>query len=127
MRRGDAVTVGAAGTHGPDRPDPVHPDTVFRISSLTKPVVAALAMVLVDDGVLDLDARSTTSCPSSADRRVLVDPADAGGPTVRAHRPVTVRDVLELRAGMGMDLAPAGGRPTTSGVRASSASGPCAR
>ena len=50
--RGGEVARGAAGTHTPGRDDPVRPDTVFRIASVTKPVVAAAALSLVYDGTL---------------------------------------------------------------------------
>ena len=54
-RHGEVVSRGAAGGHGTGAP--VRPDTVFRISSMTKPVVAAVAMALVDDGALGVAAQ----------------------------------------------------------------------
>lgn len=101
---GDEVARGAAGTFGPADDRPIGPDTVFRVSSMTKPVVAAAAMTLIDDGTLELDAPVYDLLPELANRRVL---ADAGGPlseTVPAGRPILVRDVLEFRLGLGMDF-----------------------
>ncbi|MDQ0372746.1 serine hydrolase domain-containing protein [Cellulomonas humilata] len=94
-RAGD-VTVGAAGTGAPD--------TIFRISSVTKPVVAVLAMQLVDEGLLSLDDPVDRLLPELAGRRVLRSPDAPIDDTVLAERPVTVRDVLEFRLGLGMDF-----------------------
>jgi len=101
---GDDVVRGEAGTHGPGSDGPIRPDTVFRLSSTTKPIVAAAAMTLVDDGALDLDAPVDDVLPELADRRVLVDPTDPRGVTVPARRPITARDLLDFRLGLGMDF-----------------------
>jgi len=62
-----AMTVGGA---------PMRRDTLFRISSLTKPMTAAVALSLVEDGLLDLDGPIDELVPELADRRVL--PARTG-------------------------------------------------
>lgn len=56
LARGDAAQVHAIGSMrtGPDAP-PMEPDTIFRIASITKPITAAGAMLLVDDGTFALD------------------------------------------------------------------------
>jgi len=55
LRQGKTVHLGAFGKRDPasDRPDVVT-DTIFLIASLTKPVVCAGFMLLVQDGLLDL-------------------------------------------------------------------------
>jgi CubicO group peptidase (beta-lactamase class C family) len=103
-RHGEPVSTGAAGVHAPGTDHVVRPDTVFRIASTTKPVVAAAAMVLVDEGVLELDGPVDGLLPELADRRVLADPTDPEAGTVPAERPITVRDVLTLRLGIGLDF-----------------------
>ncbi|QMW66462.1 beta-lactamase family protein [Mumia sp. ZJ1417] len=105
VARGDEVAVGAQGTYGPEDATPVRPDTPFRISSVTKPVVAASAMSLLDDGTLTLDAPVERWLPELGDRRVLRDPAGPLDDTVPAARPITVADVLELRLGIGLDFS----------------------
>jgi CubicO group peptidase (beta-lactamase class C family) len=100
---GTETGTGFAGLHGPVGP-PIGEDTIFRISSMSKPVVAVAAMTLVDDGILDLDADVDDLLPELADRRVLVDPFGPVNDTVPAVRPITVRDVLEFRLGMGLDF-----------------------
>src|SRR5690349_22295380 len=50
---------------------PMRRETPFRLASLTKPMLAALAMLLVDDGALDLAEPVDRHLPELADRRVL--------------------------------------------------------
>ncbi len=83
---------------------PLGPDTIFRIASITKPIVAVLALRLVDEGLLELDAPMERWLPEFADRRVL---RTRGGPlddTVPAARPTTLRDVLAMGSGLGWDM-----------------------
>ena len=95
--------VGASDAHSPSHA-PIEADTIFRLSSTTKPIVAAAAMTLIDDGTLDLDADVDRWLPELAERRVLLDPAGPIDRTEPARRPITVRDVLTFRLGLGMDL-----------------------
>jgi CubicO group peptidase (beta-lactamase class C family) len=104
--RGGDVHVGAAGTiTGDGHGAPVGPDTIFRLSSMTKPVTAVAALVLVEDGRLALDDAIDTWLPELADRRVLARPEAPLTDTVPARRPITVRDVITFRLGWGMDFA----------------------
>jgi CubicO group peptidase (beta-lactamase class C family) len=118
VSRGSEVARGAAGTHTPGGDDAVRPDDVFRISSMTKPVVAAAALTLVDDGALGLDEPVDRLLPELADRVVLADPADASAGTVPARRPVTVRDVLTFRLGLGIDFTAPWPTPTLAALAA---------
>ncbi|MBN1093917.1 beta-lactamase family protein [Blastococcus sp. TML/M2B] len=79
-RDGALVACGAAGVHTPGGGDPVAPDTVFRIASITKPVVAAAAMSLVDDGILRLDDPVDARCSPSS-------PTGRSSPTRRTPPP----------------------------------------
>jgi CubicO group peptidase (beta-lactamase class C family) len=77
------------------------PDTIFRIASMTKPVAAAAALILVEECVLRLDDPVDDFLPELASRRVLTRldaPLDS---TVPAARPITVRDVLTFTLGLG--------------------------
>lgn len=96
--------IGALGKVRVDGDAPVTPDTVFRISSMTKPITAVAALCLVDDGVLGLDDPIDRWLPELADRRVLAPGATSLDDTVPAARPITVRDVLTFRLGWGMDF-----------------------
>ena len=103
-RRGE-VRTGAAGRAGgtPDRA--VDDRTIFRISSMTKPITAVAALILVEDCVLRLDDPVDELLPELADRRVLVDPSGPLDRTVPAARPVNLRDLLTFRFGLGMDFS----------------------
>ncbi|QDP97204.1 beta-lactamase family protein [Microlunatus elymi] len=77
------------------------PDTIFRIASITKPIVAAATMVLVERGVIDLDESVAWLLPELADPVVL---RNLEGPTddvMPAERAITVRDLLTFQAGHG--------------------------
>ena len=103
-RRGE-VRTGAAGTTDATLDRAVDERTIFRISSMTKPVTAVAALVLVEDCVLRLDDAVDELLPELADRRVLVDPSGPLDRTVPATRPVTLRDLLTFRFGLGMDFS----------------------
>ncbi|MET0191561.1 MAG: serine hydrolase domain-containing protein [Pseudonocardia sediminis] len=98
---GDEVTVEALGTTGPGGVA-MRRDTVVRISSMTKPIVAAAAMALVEDGLFDLDEPVDRLLPELAGRRVLRRPGAALDDTVAAHRAITVEDLLSFRLGIGV-------------------------
>ncbi|MDB5635637.1 MAG: serine hydrolase [Bradyrhizobium sp.] len=81
---------------------PMARDTIFRITSMTKPVTAVAAMILVEECKLRLDDPVDRWLPELADRKVLraIDaPIDD---TVPAKRAVTLRDLLTFRSGYGM-------------------------
>jgi CubicO group peptidase (beta-lactamase class C family) len=103
--RDDDVEVGDAGALTRGEGEPVRRDSIFRISSMTKPVVAAGALVLVEECRLRLDDPVDELLPELADRRVLVDPrGPIDGDAVPANRPITTEDVLTFRLGLGMDF-----------------------
>src|SRR3954451_21067680 len=86
---------------------PMAGDTICRMGSMTKPIVAACAMTLVEDCTVRLDDPVDDLLPELADMRVL---ADADGPledTVPANRPITLRDLLTFPLGTGMVLTEA--------------------
>ncbi|HEX8343510.1 MAG TPA: serine hydrolase domain-containing protein [Actinoplanes sp.] len=106
IARGDDVRVDTIGATEFGGTRPMRRDTVFRITSMTKPVVAAAAMMLVEDGTLSLDEPVDRVLPELAGRRVL---ARVDGPlddTVPAARPITVEDVLTYRMGFGFLIEP---------------------
>ena len=103
-RRGEAHadTIGARAVGG----NPMRRDTIFRVSSLTKPVAAAAAMVLVEDGRVRLDEPVDRLLPELADRRVLRRLDGPLDDTVPAKRPITLRDLLTMRMGFGFIMGP---------------------
>jgi CubicO group peptidase (beta-lactamase class C family) len=94
-------TVGAACVDGTGV---LGADTVFRIASLTKPLVAAVTLMLVEDGVTALTAPIDEWLPELADRRVVRALDGPIGDTVAARRPITVQDLLTMRMGFGFSF-----------------------
>lgn len=106
-RRGE-VHVEAIGAMAFDGA-PMRRDTIFRLDSLSKPVVAAAAMTLVDDGTLELDDPVDPWLPELADRRVLRAIDGPLDDTVPAIRPISLRDLLTFRLGLGYLMDPGTG------------------
>ena len=102
----EQVDVGVFGQTGLGSGDPMRRDTPFRITSMTKPIVAAAVLALVDAGELDLDGPVDAFLPELADRRVLERLDGPLDQTVPADRAITVRDLLTFRLGFGMNGAP---------------------
>lgn len=80
---------------------PMREDAVFPLSSNTKPIAGILAMRLVERGVIALDDPVEAQLPELAWPRVLAEPDGPLDRTVPAERPVTVRDLLTMTAGVG--------------------------
>lgn len=99
-RRGE-VHVDAIGKLDVGGTAPMRRDTIFRIASLTKPVTAAAAMMLVEECKLRLDDPVDHWLPELADRKVLRSLESEITETVAAHRPITLRDLLTFRLGLG--------------------------
>jgi CubicO group peptidase (beta-lactamase class C family) len=102
----DNVHIDTIGTMAFDREEPMRRDAIFRIASMTKPVLAAATMMLVDDGNLALDEPVDRLAPELADRRVLRRIDGPLDDTVPANRPITIEDLLSFRMGYGMVFEP---------------------
>lgn len=101
VSHGEEVHSGAIG-HLDFEGAPMPRDAIFRISSMTKPMCAAVAMMLVEDGTLTLDAPVNRWLPELANRRVLRAIDGPLADTVPAERAITVRDLLTFRMGFGI-------------------------
>jgi CubicO group peptidase (beta-lactamase class C family) len=109
-RRGE-THVDAIGTTTVGGSAPMRRDTIFRIASMTKPITAAAAMILVEECRLRLDEPVDRLLPELADRKVLKRLDGPLDDTVPAHRPITLRDLLTFRLGIGAVMAPPGRYP----------------
>jgi CubicO group peptidase (beta-lactamase class C family) len=106
MSRGGETIVETIGTTAFEGDQPMRRDTIFRVASVTKPITAVAALILVEAGALRLDDPVDALLPELADRRVL---RTIDGPledTVPANRPLTLRDLLTFRAGYGAIFTP---------------------
>jgi CubicO group peptidase (beta-lactamase class C family) len=93
--------VDAIGTLAFDREAPMRRDTIFRLASVTKPITAVAAMILVEECRLRLDDPVDELLPELANRRVLRTIDSELDDTVPAKRPITLRDLLTFRSGYG--------------------------
>lgn len=101
VARGDRVVVEAVGSLDVEGGAPMARDSIFRIASIGKPVVAAAVMMLVDDGAIGLDDPVDRWLPELAKPTVVRTPASPVDDVVPARRPITVADLLSSRAGWG--------------------------
>jgi CubicO group peptidase (beta-lactamase class C family) len=81
---------------------PMQRDTIFRLTSMTKPITAVAAMILVEECKLRLDDPVDAFLPELADRKVLRAVDGPLDDTVPARRAITLRDLLTFRLGLGM-------------------------
>src|SRR5438067_2392381 len=100
--REDLVFIDAAGMRDVGAGAPLATDAIFRIASMTKPITSLAAMMLVDDGAVDLDASVSEYLPEFGRIRVLTAFDEATGkwdsrPPTRA---ITVRDLLTHTSGI---------------------------
>jgi CubicO group peptidase (beta-lactamase class C family) len=115
-RKGKVVHHSALGVMDLDSKKPMASGTMFRIASMTKPVIGVAVMMLVEEGKLHLNDPVSRYIPQFKDMKVampITTPAAgggrAGGPanaaprfyTVPAQRDVTVKDLLTHVSGLG--------------------------
>jgi CubicO group peptidase (beta-lactamase class C family) len=111
LSRYGAVHTEVLGCASRESRAPMQRDTLFRITSMTKPVTAVAAMILVEECRLRLDDPVDRWLPELANRRVL---RQIDGPledTVPARRAITLRDLLTFRLGTGIGSGGSGSSP----------------
>jgi len=101
----DEVHVETLGTLSFGSSAPMRRDTIFRIASITKPITAVAAMILVEECRLRLDESIEPWLPELANRRVLKSLSSEMDDTVPAARAITVRDLLTSCMGFGSVMA----------------------
>jgi CubicO group peptidase (beta-lactamase class C family) len=76
-------------------------DSIVRIASITKPIVAAALLTLIEDGRVGLHDPVDTWLPELAQPMVVRTPSSPIDDLVPANRPITVLDLLTFRTGYG--------------------------
>jgi CubicO group peptidase (beta-lactamase class C family) len=104
-RDGKLVYQGTVGMQDIAKSLPMRTDSIFRIYSMTKPIVSVAAMILVEEGRLGLHEPVATYLPEFKDMRVAVEGFDPNTGaqtfyTVPAKRPMTVQDLLRHTSGL---------------------------
>lgn len=90
QHRGRSVYRRAAGWADRESQQPMRAETLFRLASISKPIVTAAAMALVSQGLLELDAPVTRWLPTFQPKL-----ADGTAPVI------TLRQLLSHSAGLG--------------------------
>ena len=103
-RKGKLVYQRSFGMQDKDKQVPMALDSIFRIYSMTKPVVTVAAMVLAEEGKLSLDEPISKYLPEFKDMKVGIegyDPTTGAQSfyTVPAKRQITVQDLLRHTSG----------------------------
>lgn len=106
---GKIVYRGAFGLGDRERETPVDMDTVWRIYSMTKPVMSALIMDLVEDDLLSLDDAAAEYIPELANMQVASLGEDGMPVYTPQARPMTIEDLLLHRSGIAYGIF--GGNP----------------
>ncbi len=92
------------GVRDPATKEPMTPDTIFRLHSMSKAITSVAAMILVDDGKLALSDPVSAYIPSFATMKVGVeDKTDTGDKVLSftpLKRPITVQDLMLHTAGI---------------------------
>jgi CubicO group peptidase (beta-lactamase class C family) len=103
VRDGKLAVHAAVGYRDREAAAPMPLDAVFRGASVTKPLVCAAALTLIDDGRLQLAAPVSRYLPALSSLDVGVETAGADGtPVLRrvpAERAITVQDLMRHTAG----------------------------
>ncbi len=104
-RKGKLVHASAVGFQDKDAGKAMALDSVFRIYSMTKPLVSVAAMILVEEGKVQLTDPVSKFLPAFKGQRVSVAKADAEYArvtygTAPAEREMTVQDLMRHTAGL---------------------------
>ncbi|MDE0981831.1 MAG: serine hydrolase [Gammaproteobacteria bacterium] len=98
-RHGKIAHFSAVGYQDAEQEIPMEKDTIFRIYSMTKPIVSTALMMLYQDGLFQMNDPLSKFIPEFADLRVLRDPNGPLDETVAMEREPTVQDILRHTAG----------------------------
>jgi CubicO group peptidase (beta-lactamase class C family) len=108
-RHGRVVLFKAQGLMDIGSKRPMPTDAVFRIMSMTKPIVAVSILMMVEEGKVRLTDPVGRFIPELGDLRVAAPGAESekstasvpgSVPTVAAERPITIRDLLTHTSGL---------------------------
>ena len=95
-RHGKVVFSEGFGVQGPGQTTPASEETIYRVFSMTKPIVAVTAMTFVQEGKLDLDAPVSKYLPAFKDVKVL----QKDGTQTPASKPILVRQLMSHTSGL---------------------------
>ena len=101
-RRGQIGWFEALGRQSPSLPAPMAQDSLFRIFSMTKPIVSVGIMMLLEDGRFLLSDPLAKFIPEFAEQKVGVE-SNGKLELVPLARPITIQDLLRHTSGITYD------------------------
>ena len=104
-RYGEVVLFKSVGFRDREEKQPMTNEAIFRIASMTKPIVSVAALILAEEGKLDLVAPVAQYLPEFKDLKVRADRLDPATGRVEdvleaPRRPMLVQDLLRHTAGL---------------------------
>ena len=103
-RKGKIIYSDAIGFQDKGANTPMKLDSIFRIYSMTKPLASVAAMMLVEDGIIQLTDPISKFLPAFKDMQVSAATVGADGKStytnVPAVKPIIVQDLLRHSAGL---------------------------
>ena len=106
-RQGKLGFLEAFGAQDPGTGAPMRTESIFRIYSMTKPVVSVAIMMLVEEGRLFLADPLAKYVPAFADPKVAIE-RDGRIELVAAERAITIHDLLRHTSGLTYEFVGAG-------------------
>jgi CubicO group peptidase (beta-lactamase class C family) len=102
-RHGKVAYFNAVGFQDREKKIPMKTDAIFRIASMTKPIVSVGIMMLVEEGKLQLITPVSTFIPEFKDVKVGVEKTTEGKTELvlePPRRPMTIQDLLRHTSGL---------------------------
>jgi CubicO group peptidase (beta-lactamase class C family) len=99
-RHDEIAQVNAVGWMDEAAKTPMRRDTIFRIASMTKPIVSVATLILMEEGKLKLTDPVEKFLPELANPKQLQNPADALDTAISSRRGITILDLLTHRSGI---------------------------
>ena len=99
-RRGEIVHTSQIGQRDREADVPMTDDTIFRIYSMTKPIISTALMLLHEEARFQLEHPLANHLPAFGNVQVM----EADGSLVAPHRPIEVRDLLMHTSGLTYDF-----------------------
>lgn len=109
-RHGRIAHLRCAGMRDVAKQQPMTDDTIFRLYSMTKPIVCAATLMLYESGAFTLQDPVSRFLPEFADLKVAVPGADGTEQLIEPRRPVNIHDLLTHTGGLTYALAQAADR-----------------
>jgi CubicO group peptidase (beta-lactamase class C family) len=99
-RKGQVAHLQTFGWQELETKRPMRADTIFRIYSMTKPIISAAAMMLCEEGKLRLADPVSRYIPEFKEARVMAARPDGGYDLIPAQRQMTIHDLMTHSGGL---------------------------